>query len=205
MQKTKLQKIMTQPIHLIFNHLTAKNRIQIWLYENKDLKIEGVIVGFDEYMNLVLDDASEVHKNGNIRQVGRIMLRGDNITLIKKTVEAPTKKLQNFSEEFNTTSHSITDYISDIPGFELNEEHKKIFKSNSKLKPLIEGSEFLPPTMDIHQIDFENDDKAHSIFNLKENVNEKEHKKRKREEEEESPSKKIKTEEIKTPVIISNY
>jgi small nuclear ribonucleoprotein E len=48
------------------------------------LKIEGVIVGFDEYMNLVLDNASEVYKKGTSRTLGRIMLRGDNITLIKK-------------------------------------------------------------------------------------------------------------------------
>ena len=81
------------------------------------------------------------------------------ITSKSKTVEAPTKKLQNLSKEFNTTSHLITDYILDIPGFEFNQENKKIFKLNSKLKPLIEGSEFLPPTMDIIKIDFENDEK----------------------------------------------
>ena len=46
--------------------------------------MEGHIVGFDEYMNLVLDEACEVHiKNGTKKQVGRIMLKGDNITLIQ--------------------------------------------------------------------------------------------------------------------------
>ncbi|KAA0063999.1 small nuclear ribonucleoprotein E-like [Cucumis melo var. makuwa] len=38
-----------------------KARIQIWLFEQKDLRIEGRIIGFDEYMNLVLDDAEEVN------------------------------------------------------------------------------------------------------------------------------------------------
>lgn len=41
--------------------------------------------GFDEYMNLVLDDAVEVNtKKGTKRPVGRIMLKGDNIALIQQ-------------------------------------------------------------------------------------------------------------------------
>jgi small nuclear ribonucleoprotein E len=46
--------------------------------------IEGRIVGFDEYMNLVLDDAEEVlEKKGKRVAVGRILLKGDNITLMR--------------------------------------------------------------------------------------------------------------------------
>ena len=37
-----------------------RSRIQMWLYDQKNLRIEGHIIGFDEYMNLVLDDAEEV-------------------------------------------------------------------------------------------------------------------------------------------------
>ena len=33
---------------------SQKTRIQVWLYENTDLRIEGKIIGFDEYMNLVV-------------------------------------------------------------------------------------------------------------------------------------------------------
>nr|KAJ0224948.1 hypothetical protein LSAT_V11C100016510 [Lactuca sativa] len=40
--------------------MKQKARIQIWLFEQKDLRIEGRIIGFDEYMNLVLEDAEEV-------------------------------------------------------------------------------------------------------------------------------------------------
>ena len=40
--------------------------------------------GFDEYMNLVLDNATECHmKRGTRKQLGRIMLKGDSITLIQ--------------------------------------------------------------------------------------------------------------------------
>lgn len=80
----KVQKVMVQPINLIFRYLQNRSRVQIWLYENVNLRIEGHIVGFDEYMNIVLDEAEEVHmKTKNRRQIGRIMMKGDNITLIQ--------------------------------------------------------------------------------------------------------------------------
>jgi small nuclear ribonucleoprotein E len=83
---TKVQKIMTQPINLIFRFLQSKAKIQIWLYDQADLRIEGRIIGFDEYMNLVLDDAEEVSvKRGTRKPLGRILLKGDNITLMQTT------------------------------------------------------------------------------------------------------------------------
>lgn len=83
---TKVQKIMTQPINLIFRFLQSKQKIQIWLYDQPDLRIEGRIVGFDEYMNLVLEDAEEVSvKRKTRKSLGRILLKGDNITLMQTT------------------------------------------------------------------------------------------------------------------------
>merc|ERR1712241_970427 len=80
----KVQKVMVQPINLIFRYLQNRSRIQVWLYEQVNLRVEGCIVGFDEYMNLVLDEAEEVHlKTHNRKMLGRIMLKGDNITLIQ--------------------------------------------------------------------------------------------------------------------------
>ncbi|XP_031368571.1 speckle-type POZ protein A [Apis dorsata] len=82
----KVQKVMVQPINLIFRYLQNRSRVQVWLFENINLRIEGHIVGFDEYMNLVLDDAEEYHlKTKNRKPLGRIMLKGDNITLIQNT------------------------------------------------------------------------------------------------------------------------
>lgn len=53
------------------------------MYENLDMCVEGRIVGFDEYMNLVLDDAEEVmEKKLCCVGVGRILLKGDNIMLM---------------------------------------------------------------------------------------------------------------------------
>mmetsp|Transcript_13201 Transcript_13201/g.32966 ORF Transcript_13201/g.32966 Transcript_13201/m.32966 type:complete len:91 (+) Transcript_13201:83-355(+) len=80
---SKVQKIMTQPINLIFRFLQNKTRVQIWLFENTDMRIEGRIIGFDEYMNLVLDDAEEMSiKKKSRKPLGRILLKGDNITLM---------------------------------------------------------------------------------------------------------------------------
>lgn len=82
----KVQKVMVQPINLIFRYLQNRSRVQVWLFENINLRIEGLIVGFDEYMNLVLNDAEEYHlKTKNRKPLGQIMLKGDNITLIQNT------------------------------------------------------------------------------------------------------------------------
>uniref|UniRef100_A0A672GCQ2 Small nuclear ribonucleoprotein E n=1 Tax=Salarias fasciatus TaxID=181472 RepID=A0A672GCQ2_SALFA len=84
-QGQKVQKVMVQPI--VSFHCESqlhRSRIQVWLYEQVNMRIEGCIIGFDEYMNLVLDDAEEVHmKTKNRKPLGRIMLKGDNITLLQ--------------------------------------------------------------------------------------------------------------------------
>merc|ERR1712058_158364 len=80
----KVQKVMVQPINLIFRYLQNRTRVTVWLYENVNTRIEGCIVGFDEYMNLVLDEAAEVHlKRKDEKKLGRIMLKRDNITIIQ--------------------------------------------------------------------------------------------------------------------------
>lgn len=61
-----------------------KTRVKILLYEDTRMAIEGQIVGFDEYMNFVLDGATEVDmKSGKKTNVGRILLKGDAITLMQ--------------------------------------------------------------------------------------------------------------------------
>ncbi|KAG1041392.1 hypothetical protein G6F25_004011 [Rhizopus arrhizus] len=65
-------------------YLQNKSRVQIWLFEKSDLRIEGQIIGFDEFMNLVLEAAEEVDvKNKTRVKIGRVLLKGDNITLIQ--------------------------------------------------------------------------------------------------------------------------
>lgn len=59
-------------------------RVQIWLYEQADIRFEGKIVGFDEYMNLVVDECEEINVEKSTRiYLGRIMLKGDNLSLVR--------------------------------------------------------------------------------------------------------------------------
>uniref|UniRef100_A0A670JGX9 Uncharacterized protein n=1 Tax=Podarcis muralis TaxID=64176 RepID=A0A670JGX9_PODMU len=40
-QGQKMQKVMVQPINLIFRYLQNRSRIQVWLYEQVDMRLEG--------------------------------------------------------------------------------------------------------------------------------------------------------------------
>ncbi|KHJ96900.1 hypothetical protein OESDEN_03128 [Oesophagostomum dentatum] len=44
MSGRKVQKVMVQPINLIFRYLQNRTRIQIWLYEDVTHRIEGYII-----------------------------------------------------------------------------------------------------------------------------------------------------------------
>ncbi|GMH47186.1 hypothetical protein TrRE_jg2689 [Triparma retinervis] len=79
----KVKKVMTQPISLIFKFLQSKTRVTIWLYEDTSTRMEGQIVGFDEFMNVTLKDAVEIDvKKGEREELGTILLKGDTITLL---------------------------------------------------------------------------------------------------------------------------
>ncbi|TLS29638.1 hypothetical protein PpBr36_00964 [Pyricularia pennisetigena] len=54
------RKILLPPINCIFKLLQSHATVSIWLYEQLGIRIEGKIRGFDEFMNLVIDDAVEV-------------------------------------------------------------------------------------------------------------------------------------------------
>jgi small nuclear ribonucleoprotein E len=77
------KKSMLPPINLIFKYLQQQSLVTIWLYEQTQLRIQGKIRGFDEFMNIVIDEAVEVSiEDGSREELGRILLKGDNITLI---------------------------------------------------------------------------------------------------------------------------
>ncbi|XP_032976305.1 small nuclear ribonucleoprotein E-like [Rhinolophus ferrumequinum] len=83
-QGQNVQKVMAHSINLIFRYLQNTARIQVWCYEPVYMQIESCSIGFDEYMNLVLGDAGEIHsKTKSRKQLGQIMLKGHNITLLQ--------------------------------------------------------------------------------------------------------------------------
>uniref|UniRef100_A0A8C3VJ39 Small nuclear ribonucleoprotein E n=1 Tax=Catagonus wagneri TaxID=51154 RepID=A0A8C3VJ39_9CETA len=55
-QSQKVQKVMLQPINFILRYLQNRSQIQVWLYEQVNMRSKGCIIGFDEYVNLILDD-----------------------------------------------------------------------------------------------------------------------------------------------------
>ncbi|KAJ5541907.1 Ribonucleoprotein LSM domain eukaryotic/archaea-type [Penicillium sp. DV-2018c] len=82
------RKTLLAPIHYIFSLLQKRSTVSIWLYEQLAFRIEGKIRGFDEFMNLVIDDAVEVRLATKTevekrRPLGQILLKGDNVSLIQ--------------------------------------------------------------------------------------------------------------------------
>ncbi|CCF57518.1 hypothetical protein KAFR_0C05270 [Kazachstania africana CBS 2517] len=87
---TSKPKAHVPPINCIFNYLQQQVPVTFWLYEQVGIRIRGKIRGFDEFMNIVIDDAVEIPVDSTTGteqvdkgiKLGRILLKGDNITLI---------------------------------------------------------------------------------------------------------------------------
>jgi len=81
--------VLLPPINAIFQLLQRRQKVSIWLYEQLGMRVEGTIRGFDEFMNLVVDDAVEVKQPTKTnpeearRNLGQILLKGDNVSLIQ--------------------------------------------------------------------------------------------------------------------------
>lgn len=90
-KKEQRSKAIKPPISILCDYLDSGNRVRILLYDRKNMWIEGVIRGFDEFMNIVLLDAEEVYyKKGQRIATGTILLKGENITMVTEAVPLPT-------------------------------------------------------------------------------------------------------------------
>ena len=70
---------MVMPAALLENSLDK--RISLLLKDGRSL--EGKLTGFDEYMNMVLDDTMESGAEGSdSRRLGKVVLRGSNVVSI---------------------------------------------------------------------------------------------------------------------------
>jgi small nuclear ribonucleoprotein len=44
--------------------------------------IRGSLLGFDQHMNLLLDQSEEIPSEGDSKSLGQIVIRGDNVVMI---------------------------------------------------------------------------------------------------------------------------
>ncbi|MEM3383569.1 MAG: LSm family protein [Nitrososphaerales archaeon] len=44
--------------------------------------IRGTLLGFDQHMNLLLENSEEIQEEGNTSALGTIVVRGDNVIMI---------------------------------------------------------------------------------------------------------------------------
>ena len=56
---------------------------QVVLIKLKGSKtIRGNLLGFDQHMNLLLDQSEEIPSEGDSKELGTIVVRGDNVIMI---------------------------------------------------------------------------------------------------------------------------
>ncbi len=68
---------MAMPLNILERHLN-KN-VVVTLKDGRML--DGKLAGFDEYMNMILEETEET-KEDQVKRIGTIVLRGNNIVTI---------------------------------------------------------------------------------------------------------------------------
>ncbi len=68
---------MVMPLNVL--EKSINKRIQLLLKDNRQL--EGKLVGYDDYMNMVLEDTEET-KDEQVRRIGTVVLRGNNVVAV---------------------------------------------------------------------------------------------------------------------------
>jgi len=74
---------MVMPLNVLEKSLNKK--VSLLLKDSRIL--EGKLVGYDEYMNMVLEDTEETRidqetKDEQVRRIGTVVLRGNNVVTI---------------------------------------------------------------------------------------------------------------------------
>lgn len=68
---------MPLPLDVLEDHVDR----ELFLRLKDGRTLEGTLTGFDQYMNLVLEDVEESHE-GSQRRLGKVVLRGNNIVSV---------------------------------------------------------------------------------------------------------------------------
>ena len=85
---TDTRRAMEPPLRVFVGYCKSNARVIVHLNDNAKMLIEGNLLGFDEFMNLILDDAYEIYpKTGNSLQLGKMLLRGETIGFVYEKPE----------------------------------------------------------------------------------------------------------------------
>ena len=49
--------------------------------------LRGILQGYDQHMNLVLEEAEEISNENSSKRLGTIVIRGDNVMMISPTIK----------------------------------------------------------------------------------------------------------------------
>ncbi|MCX8204378.1 MAG: LSm family protein [Candidatus Nezhaarchaeota archaeon] len=60
------------------------NAVLIKLKGGRELR--GRLRSFDQHLNIVLEGAEELRHNGEVRKLGLVLIRGDNVVLVSPAI-----------------------------------------------------------------------------------------------------------------------
>lgn len=80
------------PVQQLAELVRRRARVEVWLYENTRYSLQGTLRGFDEYLNLVLEDTTELWsasatRKAQITALGTVLLKGENVVLLRALEE----------------------------------------------------------------------------------------------------------------------
>ena len=67
---------------MLFRLLQNQNNILIRLKTNLTSSLVGKLIGFDEFMNLVIDNAYEINSSNQKKFIGQLMVKGDCVVTV---------------------------------------------------------------------------------------------------------------------------
>lgn len=78
-----------KPLNAIYGFLKEKARVMVWLQHDNHTRIEGILVGYDEFFNLILEDAVEhnTKRGGDGFPLGKLLLKGDTVGMVHKLTQ----------------------------------------------------------------------------------------------------------------------
>lgn len=70
---------MSETAHKILEENLGNN---VLIKTKEGVMIRGKLKSFDQHLNVVLENAEELRKDGTVRKLGMVIIRGDTIVLV---------------------------------------------------------------------------------------------------------------------------